>query len=63
MVELHLGPEAHQSSLSPKYVDLDLIRYHALSAEYLMQSELLQAASQAISNATQLVMLERLNDE
>lgn len=57
------GRKLIQSSSSPKYVDLDLIRYHALSAEYLMQSELLQAASQAISNATQLAMLERLNDE
>lgn len=57
------GRKLIQSCSSPKYVDLDLIRYHALSAEYLMQSELLQAASQAISNATQLAMLERLNDE
>lgn len=46
------GRKLIQSSSSPKYVDLDLSRYHALSAEYLMQSELLQAASQAISNAT-----------
>lgn len=57
------GRKVLQYCSSPKYVDLDLIRYHALSAEYLMQSEMLQAASQAISNAAQLAMLVRLNDQ
>ncbi|KAF9887218.1 hypothetical protein FE257_010472 [Aspergillus nanangensis] len=57
------GRKLIQYCSSPKYVDLDLIRYHALSAEYLMQSELLHAASQAISNAVQLAMYDRLNDE
>lgn len=57
------GRKLIQYCSSPKYVDLDLIRYHALSAEYLMQSELLHAASQAISNAIQLAMYDRLNDE
>lgn len=57
------GRKVLQYCSSEKYVDLDLIRYHALSAEYLMQSEMLQAASQAISNAAQLAMLVRLNDQ
>ena len=57
------GRKVLQYCSSAKYVDLDLIRYHALSAEYLMQSEMLQAASQAISNAGQLAMLFRLNDQ
>ncbi|KAL4895010.1 hypothetical protein BDV59DRAFT_174272 [Aspergillus ambiguus] len=57
------GRKLIQYCSSPKYVDLDLIRYHALSAEYLMQSEHLHAASQAISNAVQLAMYDRLNDE
>ncbi|XHG03943.1 hypothetical protein AWENTII_007226 [Aspergillus wentii] len=57
------GRKLIQYCSSPKYVDIDLVRYHALSAEYLMQSELLQAASQAISTASQLAMLDRLNDQ
>lgn len=57
------GRKVLQYCSSPNYVDLDIIRYHALSAEYLMQSEMLQAASQVISNAAQLAMLVRLNDQ
>lgn len=57
------GCKLIQYCSSPKYVDLDLIRYHALGAEYLMQSELLHAASQAISNAIQVSMFDRLNIE
>lgn len=51
----------HYSSL--KHIDIHLIQYHALSSEYLMQSELLHDASQAISNAAQLAMRARLNEE
>lgn len=57
------GRKVLQYCSSHKYVDLDLLRYHALGAEYLMQSEMLQAASQTISNAAQLAMLVRLNDQ
>lgn len=51
----------HCSSL--KHIDIHIIQYHALSSEYLMESELLQEASRAISNAAQLAMRTRLNEE
>ncbi|CAI7584602.1 unnamed protein product [Penicillium manginii] len=46
-----------------KHIDIHLIQYHALSSEYLMESELLHEASRAISNAAQLAMRTRLNEE
>ncbi|PYH67057.1 fungal specific transcription factor domain-containing protein [Aspergillus vadensis CBS 113365] len=46
-----------------KHIDIHIIQYHALSFEYLMQSELLHDASQAVSTATQLAMRARLNEE
>jgi hypothetical protein len=46
-----------------KQIDIHLIQYHTLSSEYLMQSELLHDASQAISTAAQLAMRARLNEE
>ncbi|KAJ5806706.1 hypothetical protein N7474_010298 [Penicillium riverlandense] len=57
------NPELTQGEDVRPAVDLDIIRYHALSAEYLMQSELLHLAAQAISQATRLAMLVKLNDE
>jgi hypothetical protein len=51
----------HCSSL--RTIDLDLVRYHTLSAAYLMHSELLQSAPQAISTAIQLAMVLGLNDQ
>lgn len=57
------GAKLVQHCLSRKHIDLHLVQYHALSSEYLMQSELLHDASQAISNAAQLAMRARLNEE
>lgn len=51
------------SSLNVAAIDLDCIRYYTLSAEYFMQSEMLQMSSQAISTAIQYATFVRLNDE
>jgi hypothetical protein len=51
------------SSLNVAVIDLDRIRYYTLSAEYFMQSEMLQLSSQAISTAIQYAMFARLNEE
>lgn len=57
------GRKLMQQCSSLKHIDVYLIQYHALSSEYLMQSELLHDASQAISIAAQLAMRARLNEE
>lgn len=57
------GRKLIQHCSSSKTTDLDLVRYHTLSAMYLMHSELLQSASQAISTAIQLAMVLGLNDQ
>jgi hypothetical protein len=48
---------------SSRMIDMDIIRYHTLSALYMLDSELLQSASYAISTAVQLAMVARLNDQ
>lgn len=57
------GRKLIQHYSSPTKIDLQLIQYQALSSEYLMQSEQLHDALQAISNAGQLAMRARLNEE
>lgn len=57
------GRKLIQHCSSMKHIDIHLIQYHALSSEYLMQSELLHDASQAICTAAQLAMRARLNEE
>lgn len=59
----HRGRKMIQHCGSFKTVDMDLIRYHTLSALYMMDSELLLSASHAISTAVQLAMVARLNDQ
>ncbi|KAF2494597.1 hypothetical protein BU16DRAFT_589557 [Lophium mytilinum] len=46
-----------------KTVSLDLVRYHLLSALYMMHSELLQPALQAIGTTVQLAIKARLNNQ
>lgn len=57
------GRKLLQHCGSPRIVDMDLVRYHTLSALYMMNSEQLQSAAQAISTAAQLAMVARLNDQ
>lgn len=57
------GRKLIQQCSSLKHINIHLIQYHALSSEYLMESELLHEASRAISNAAQLAMRTRLNEE
>lgn len=59
----HRGRKLIQHCGSSRIVDLDIIRYHTLSALYMLDSELLQSASHAISTAVQLAMAARLNDQ
>ncbi|KAJ6010384.1 hypothetical protein N7451_001796 [Penicillium sp. IBT 35674x] len=51
----------HFSSLRGS--NLDLICYHTLSTLYLLHSELIQPAGQAIRTAIQMAMFARLNDQ
>ncbi|KAF2802372.1 uncharacterized protein BDZ99DRAFT_482811 [Mytilinidion resinicola] len=46
-----------------KTVSLDLVRYHLLSALYMMHTELLQPALQAIGTTVQLAIKARLNNQ
>jgi hypothetical protein len=57
------GRKLLQQCSTLKEVDLDLVRYHTLSALYMMHCELLQSASHAISTAVQIAMIGRLNDQ
>lgn len=57
------GRKLLQHCTSAQIVDMDLIRYHILSALYMLDSELLQSASYAISAAVQSAMVMRLNDQ
>jgi hypothetical protein len=57
------GRKLLQHSLLQKKGNLDLLRYHVLSTLYMMQVELLQPASHAISITIQLAMAARLNDQ
>jgi hypothetical protein len=57
------GRKLIQQYSSVKHIDIPLIQYHTLCSEYLMQSELLHDAWQAISCAAQLAMRARLNEE
>lgn len=57
------GRKLIQHCGSSRMVDIDIIRYHTLSALYMLDSELLQSASYAISTAVQLAMSARLNDQ
>lgn len=59
----HRGRKLIQHCGSSRTVDMDLIRYHTLNALYMLDSELLQSASCAISTAVQLAMVARLNDQ
>jgi hypothetical protein len=57
------GRKLIQHCGSSRRHDLDLIRYHTLTALYMMNSELLQSAAHAISTAVQLAMVARLNNQ
>ncbi|TVY18039.1 hypothetical protein LARI1_G001625 [Lachnellula arida] len=57
------GRKLLQQCSSSNQIDLDLIRYHTLGALYMLNGDLLQSASQAISIAVQMSMFARLNDQ
>ncbi|TVY29355.1 Patulin cluster transcription factor [Lachnellula hyalina] len=57
------GRKLLQQCSSSNQIDLDLIRYHTLGALYMLNCDLLQSASQAISITVQMSMLARLNDQ
>lgn len=57
------GRKLLQQCSSSNQIDLDLIRYHTLGALYMLNCDLLQSASQAISIAVQMSMFARLNDQ
>ncbi|KAH8819259.1 hypothetical protein F5884DRAFT_848585 [Xylogone sp. PMI_703] len=57
------GRKLLQHCLSLKIVNLDLVRYHTLSALYMINAELLQSASHALATAIQLAMIIRLNNQ
>lgn len=57
------GRKLLQRCTSARTVDMDLIRYHTLSALYMLDSEMLQSASHAVSAAVQSAMVMRLNDQ
>ena len=57
------GCRAAQRFAYSKDIDLDVVRVQNLIAAYLMHSELLRAASQAISVAFQLATAIKLNDQ
>ncbi|TVY43505.1 Activator of stress proteins [Lachnellula subtilissima] len=57
------GRKLLQQCSSSNQVDLDLIRYHTLGALYMLNCDLLQSASQAISITVQMSMFARLNDQ
>jgi hypothetical protein len=57
------GRKLLQQCSSLKDNDLDLVRYHTLNCLYMMNCELLQSASHAISTAFQVAVNARLNDQ
>jgi hypothetical protein len=57
------GCRAARRSFHAKIIDLDIVRAQTLTAAYLMQLELLLAASHTISVASQLAASLRLNNE
>ncbi|KAH8892290.1 hypothetical protein GQ53DRAFT_823084 [Thozetella sp. PMI_491] len=57
------GRKLIQHCSSSRVVDVDLVRYHTLSALYMMNSELLQPSYHAISTAVQSAMMCRLNKQ
>lgn len=63
LILFNRGRKLLQRCTSARTVDMDLIRYHTLSALYMLDSEMLQSASHAISAAVQSAMVMRLNDQ
>lgn len=57
------GRKLLQHCSSVRWRNLDLISYHTLSAAYLLHSELIRPAAQAIMTAVQMAMFAHLNDQ